>query len=218
MDVANLISQPAPDLKRPFYSPPPYHSYKSNDSYFTAVPATYSRPPLSPPVEDQPKCTLPSISTLFEGADSAAMPSSSTLSLHSTKKGVMLIVAERQRISSPDSRPQSRAYDPAMASVPVCLPPTPPLRPGSSFHRASSHSPSASSVSASSDKGHHHHVTTLPSPAERSSISSQGSVQSVSGPYASPAPSVASYSSQSSPVEAAVAPAAPAAPTTTTTV
>lgn len=86
MDVANLISQPAPDLKRPLYSPPLYHSYKSNDSYFTAVPATYSRPPLSPPVEDQPKCTLPSISTLFEGADSAAMPPSSMLSLRYTKR------------------------------------------------------------------------------------------------------------------------------------
>ena len=99
-----------------------------------------------------------------------------------------------------------------MASVPVCLPPTPPLRPGSSFHRASSHSPSASSVSATSDKNYqqHHQVTF---PADRSSISSQGSVAqpiSSTGPYASPAPSMTSYTS---PVESA----APATTTTTTT-
>lgn len=104
-------------------------------------------------------------------------------------------------MSSPDSRPQSRAYEPVMASVPVCLPPTPPLRPGSTFHRAS-HSPSVSSVS---DKVHQ---VTLPSPADRSSISSQGSIQA--GPYASPAPSV-TYAS--SPIETS----APITTTTTTT-
>lgn len=79
MDVANLISHGPDHLpKRPLYSPPS-KSFKFDDkSYFTAAPTPtsyYSRspqPPLSPPVEDQPKCTLPSISTLFEGADSAA--------------------------------------------------------------------------------------------------------------------------------------------------
>lgn len=120
-------------------------------------------------------------------------------------------ITERQRISSPDSRPQSRAFETTstMASVPVCLPPTPPLRPGSSFHRASSHSPSASSVSATSDKTHHYQKPQIPVPADRSSISSQGSAHA--GPYASPAPSVASYSS---PVESSAS--ATAAPATTT--
>lgn len=98
-----------------------------------------------------------------------------------------------------------------MTGVPVCLPPTPPLRPGSSFHRASSHSPSASSVSATSDKGHHYQKPQIPLAADRSSISSQGSAQA--GPYASPAPSVASYSS---PVESS-APATVAAPAPTST-
>lgn len=128
--------------------------------------------------------------------------------MHGSSEVANKPITERQRISSPDSRPQSRAFETAasstMASVPVCLPPTPPLRPGSSFHRASSHSPSASSVSATSDKVHHYQKPQIPVTAERSSISSQGSAQA--GPYASPAPSVASYSS---PVESSAA-AAPA--------
>ncbi|OJJ85189.1 uncharacterized protein ASPGLDRAFT_57364 [Aspergillus glaucus CBS 516.65] len=195
MDVANLISH-GPDHfpKRPLYSPPSSKSFKFDDkSYFTAAPTPtsyYSRspqPPLSPPVEDLPKCTLPSISTLFEGADSAAM--------HPSK---------RQRMTSPDSRPQSRAYEPVMATVPVCLPPTPPMRPGSTFHRAS-HSPSVSSVN---DKALQHPIAL---PTDRSSISSQGSIQA--GPYASPAPSV-TYAS--SPIEtSAPAPATTAAPAPT---
>lgn len=121
------------------------------------------------------------------------------------------LIPERQRISSPDSRPQSRAFEATsttMASVPVCLPPTPPLRPGSSFHRASSHSPSASSVSATSDKTHHYQKPQIPVTADRTSISSQGSAHA--GPYASPAPSVASYAS---PVESSTTSAAPSTTT-----
>lgn len=101
-----------------------------------------------------------------------------------------------------------------MASVPVCLPPTPPLRPGSSFHRASSHSPSASSASATSDKSYQqHHPVTFP--ADRSSISSQGSAAqpiSSAGPYASPAPSMTSSVESTAPATTAT----PAAPATTT--
>lgn len=89
MDVANLISPPGPDpiMK----SRPTYKSAGDDDkSYFTAVPAFYSRspqPPLSPPVEDQPKCSLPSISTLFQGADSAAaQPASMSISYHMHRK------------------------------------------------------------------------------------------------------------------------------------
>lgn len=76
MDVANLISQPGPDptKARTVYSTPAFKASSRDDkSYFTPV-YSRSQPPLSPPVEDhQPKCSLPSISTLFEGADSAAM-------------------------------------------------------------------------------------------------------------------------------------------------
>lgn len=94
MDVANLISHGPDHLpKRPLYSPPSSKSFKFDDkSYFTAAPTPttyYSRspqPPLSPPVEDQPKCTLPSISTLFEGADSAAMHPASMSPRFSPKK------------------------------------------------------------------------------------------------------------------------------------
>lgn len=94
MDVANLISHGPDHLpKRPLYSPPS-KSFKFDKSYFTAVPTPtyYSRspqPPLSPPVEDQPRCTLPSISTLFEGADSAAMhPTSMFPSLLKNAQGL----------------------------------------------------------------------------------------------------------------------------------
>lgn len=82
MDVANLISQPGPDptiKARPVYSTPVFKASSDDKSYFTPV-YSRSQPPLSPPVEDyQPKCSLPSISTLFEGADSAAMQPASML-------------------------------------------------------------------------------------------------------------------------------------------
>ncbi|CAI7567840.1 unnamed protein product [Penicillium manginii] len=121
-------------------------------------PTTYKRspqPPLSPPVEDQPKCSLPSITALLEGADGHA--------------------AKRQRLSPPAHQRDAR-YDS------VHLPPTPPLRPGSGSGHHHSHSHSSSPVEAkdvhrtsiSSTSSHHHHHH---------------------GPYASPAPSVASYSS-----------------------
>ncbi|KAB8075650.1 hypothetical protein BDV29DRAFT_171524 [Aspergillus leporis] len=187
MDLANLITPgPAPVFKsRASYSPPPSSagSYKrpvehSTDSYFS-----YSRapqPPLSPPVEDQPKCSLPSISALLEGADSAST-----------------YTAKRQRISPPPRRESEirATYD--SVSTPTG-PPTPPLRPGSGFH-SNSHSPSTSSVTSGKAikvESYPQPPVTLPSPSDRSSISSQGSLQHVSAaPYASPAPSVASYSS-----------------------
>lgn len=166
----------------------------------TATPVTtttsYSRspqPPLSPPVEDQPKCSLPSISTLLGAADSAPMPP-----------------AKRQRLSTP----ARRESDSWLQTTP-CLPPTPPLRPGSGFHSSGHRSPSSNKPTESAPFPQQAPVT-LPSPTERSSISSQGSAHA---PYASPAPSVASYSS---PVEPSPAPstlyyqrpAAPPAPST----
>ncbi|KAE8351355.1 hypothetical protein BDV28DRAFT_21501 [Aspergillus coremiiformis] len=184
MDLANLITPgPEPIYKsRASYSPPPScaGSYKRLaepliDPYFS-----YSRspqPPLSPPVEDQPKCSLPSISALLESADSA--------STYPTK---------RQRTSPPPRRES----DVRLTYDSISTPPTPPLRPGSGFH-SSNHSPSASSVSSGKAikvESYSQAPVTLPSPSDRSSISSQGSSQHVSAaPYASPAPSVASYSS-----------------------
>ncbi|KAE8411755.1 hypothetical protein BDV36DRAFT_273552 [Aspergillus pseudocaelatus] len=185
MDLASLITPgPEPIYKsRASYSPPPSSagSYKrpaEYDSYFS-----YSRapqPPLSPPVEDQPKCSLPSISALLESADSASP-----------------YAAKRQRTSPPPRR-ESEFRSPYDSVSTPNGPPTPPLRPESGFH-SSNHSPSASSVtSAKAIKLESYSQTpvTLPSPSDRSSISSQGSIHHVSAaPYASPAPSVASYSS-----------------------
>ncbi|KAJ5742711.1 uncharacterized protein N7511_011112 [Penicillium nucicola] len=79
MDLANLLSYPV-------YTP-------KDSSYKRSA-------PLSPPVEE-PKCSLPSISALLEGADGQ----------HSAK---------RQRLSP--HRDDIRHYE---------MPPTPPLRPGS---------------------------------------------------------------------------------------
>ncbi|RAK96748.1 C2H2 finger domain protein [Aspergillus ibericus CBS 121593] len=194
MDLASLISHPGPEplstyKARASYSPP-MSSYKRSieqvsDSYFSSVPISYTRtpqPPLSPPVEEHsPKCSLPSISTLLEGADGA--------SVHAAK---------RTRMTPPLQRESSQAYDFKTNGPQLALPPTPPLRPGSGFHSAS-HSP-ASSISAASEgnapkrsDSFSQVPVALPSPSDRSSISSQGSVQGA--PYASPAPSVASYSS-----------------------
>lgn len=80
------------------------------------------------------------------------------------------------------------------------MPPTPPLRPGSGFHTTTAgHSPSGSVASADGNKSQEQGHVALPSPADnRASVSSQGSQpqqQHLSGPYASPAPSVPSYSS-----------------------
>ncbi|RAL11040.1 C2H2 finger domain protein [Aspergillus homomorphus CBS 101889] len=202
MDLASLISHPGPDplsmsMSRASYSPPAPRvaSYKrSSNSYFASVPISYSRaaqPPLSPPVEDSPpKFSLPSISTLLEGADAASM--------HAAKRARVTPPVQRE----PESRPPSQPFDSMKANGPqIGLPPTPPLRPGSGFNSAS-HSP-ASSISAISEGGvvsraepYTQAPVVFPSHSDRSSISSQGSVAPVSAaPYASPAPSVASYSS-----------------------
>ncbi|KAL3473491.1 hypothetical protein BJX99DRAFT_233574 [Aspergillus californicus] len=179
MDLANLISQPglepAMTVKSRTYSPPAFEP----GSFYPAASTSYNRShaPLSPPVEDRtPRCSLPSISALLDSAD-----------------GALTHPSKRQRLSSPTYRELS-SFD---NGVPVRLPPTPPLRPGSGFHSAG-HSPS-SSISLNSNpmikSEYPQPPVTLPSPTDRSSISSQGSHHAPGGPYASPAPSVATYSS-----------------------
>ncbi|KAK1141765.1 hypothetical protein N8T08_008430 [Aspergillus melleus] len=179
MDLASLIT-PGPD---PLYKPRASYSPAAAGSYFPSVPTSYSRtpqPPLSPPVDDVPKCSLPSISSLLEGADGAAMHA-----------------AKRQRTTPPlhgeaEIRSQAKVRETFVPSGPQTnMPPTPPMRPGSGFH-SNGHSPSASSVSAIKTEYPPTQMS-LPSPTDRSSISSQGSVQHA--PYVSPAPSVASFSS-----------------------
>ncbi|KAL2871503.1 uncharacterized protein BJX67DRAFT_377270 [Aspergillus lucknowensis] len=186
MDLANLISQPGPEpaltvKARTSYSPPAFEP----GSFYAPASSSYARTqaPLSPPVEDRTsRCCLPSISALLDSADGA--------SPHPPK---------RQRLRSPHRELDARSsFDKATSAVPpVRLPPTPPLRPGSGFH-STGHSPS-SSISGTNQvmkTEYPQPPVTLPSPTDRSSISSQGSNQQApSGPYASPAPSVATYSS-----------------------
>ncbi|KAF9884459.1 hypothetical protein FE257_001720 [Aspergillus nanangensis] len=198
MDLASLITPgPAPIStrpSRPSYSPSANSYQHSTGSYFPTMPAStitpttsFSRsrapqPPLSPPVDDQPKCSLPSISSLLGTADTAPVPP-----------------AKRQRLSPPRRESdswlqQSTSYETS------ALPPTPPLRPGSGFH-SSTHSPSSKVETAPFPP--QQPSMTLPSPTDRSSISSQGSSVHHNAPYASPAPSVASYSSPIDPPSAA---------------
>ncbi|KAL4805863.1 hypothetical protein BDV18DRAFT_140030 [Aspergillus unguis] len=183
MDLANLISQPGQEpalTVKARHSPP---AFEPGTFYSTSF--TRTQAPLSPPVEDKPRCSLPSISSLLDSADGA--------STHAAK---------RQRLSPP-------AYEKSPSSAaPVRLPPTPPLRPGSGFHSAG-HSPSSSISSAANSMvnmktEYPQPPVALPSPSDRASISSQGSVQqqhSHHGPYASPAPSVAPSNHYSSPVD-----------------
>ncbi|KKA19010.1 hypothetical protein T310_7038 [Rasamsonia emersonii CBS 393.64] len=112
MDLASLITSDSTDSRRP--SPPESRPPSSRtrtfaecqeknapNSYFPSMNFTQSpRAPLSPPAEDQPKCSLPSISTLLEGVDCALPP------------------AKRHRPNpSQSNEPSSRMF----------LPPTPPL-------------------------------------------------------------------------------------------
>ncbi|KAJ5895842.1 C2H2 finger domain transcription factor mtfA [Penicillium subrubescens] len=129
--------------------------------------------PLSPPVEDQPKCSLPSISTLLEGAE------------HSAK---------RQRLSPPAHQRDAR-YDT------ICMPPTPPLRPGSgSGHSSISHSPVE--LNTPKHTSPHMHRSSISSTTSSTAPHHSHSHSHSHGPYASPAPSTSSTgSTYTSPVE-----------------
>ncbi|KAJ5484802.1 C2H2 finger domain transcription factor mtfA [Penicillium diatomitis] len=138
--------------------------------------------PLSPPAEDRSKCALPSISSLLEGADGHP--------------------AKRQRLSPPPASKRDTRYDT------ICLPPTPPLRPGSgpsSRHSSVVHSPME--MNSSRQTSPHAHRSSVSSTASSIGPQSHHALpQGYShGPYASPAPSISSTSSHSSytsPVEA----------------
>ncbi|OAX81786.1 hypothetical protein ACJ72_03873 [Emergomyces africanus] len=100
----------------------------------------YSRtpqPPLSPPVEEQTRFSLPSISTLLQGADHLSP-------VHIAKK-------HRPNSLSPidvDLKSQGHGASQRPMNRPrMILPPTPPLRPGSGLD-GSNHSPSGSSPSS----------------------------------------------------------------------
>ncbi|KAL4977924.1 hypothetical protein BDW66DRAFT_27087 [Aspergillus desertorum] len=189
MDLASLISQPGPEpalTAKSRYSPP---AFEPGSFYAASTSFTRTEAPLSPPVEDRPsRCSLPSISALLDSADGASTQA-----------------PKRQRLSSPVHR-EALSKNPSAGAAPIRLPPTPPLRPGSGFHSAG-HSPSSSISSVSMIKSEYPapaavpvSLPALPSPTDRSSISSQGSAQQHQhGPYASPSPSVAP--SYSSPVE-----------------
>ncbi|KAL1863625.1 hypothetical protein Plec18167_000721 [Paecilomyces lecythidis] len=212
MDLANLVTRNAQDSTRvsshrhSTSQVRTYDQYREgsvSDSYFPSSSTSYvsrsPQPPLSPPVEDQRKCSLPSISSLLEGADRSSLPS-----------------AKRQRQDIPFQR--ERAYSHAADHIAVnaskvAMPPTPPLRPDSGFH-STGHSPSSSTCSQFTPSNvragsptstsevyqqKHQSYVTLPSPTERGSISQESQSRYSAQPYASPAPSNSSYSS---PVEA----------------
>ncbi|KAL2216989.1 hypothetical protein M432DRAFT_467294 [Thermoascus aurantiacus ATCC 26904] len=215
MDLATMVTSNGPDpvaesrresvYKSPTFQRRTYEHHQetaSSKSYFapsTSTAYTWSpQPPLSPPAEDQRKCSLPSISTLLQGADD--------LAIHASK---------RQRPVSPtqrdaDSRGYPQTNDHVMLNgSKVFLPPTPPLRPGSGFH-SNSHSPSASSshsaVSTSNVSGgsslrtpdpyqQQHPPHTLPTPTEPLPASQGSHSRYLGPPYASPAPSIGAYAS-----------------------
>jgi uncharacterized Zn-finger protein len=161
--------------------------------------------PLSPPVEDQPKCSLPSISTLLEGAEHSASKLLYTRSqyyTHSTMGSYYIYYfvydqllnshPERQRLSPPAHQRDAR-YDT------ICMPPTPPLRPGSgSGHSSISHSPVE--LNTPKHTSPHMHRTSISS---TTSSTAPHHSHSHHGPYASPAPSTSSSSGSTytSPVE-----------------
>ncbi|KAJ5607643.1 Zinc finger C2H2 [Penicillium hordei] len=165
MDLANLLSHST--AVKPVYTPLESSYYKRS-------------PPLSPPAEE-PKVSLPSISSLFEGADSAQHSASEYFQLYYSPitSSLTPYLPERQRLSPSigERHVRVQSYE---------LPPTPPLRPGSGH----AHRRTSPVESLSHKEAHHHHL-------HRSSISSNGSIHTPrnTAPYASPAPSVSSYTS-----------------------
>ncbi|KAL2365943.1 hypothetical protein RJZ56_001089 [Blastomyces dermatitidis] len=195
MNLSHLVTS--------YYSPPSTYSHSStsqkrqalqsepsslsvSNGYYdrNASNLAYARspqPPLSPPVEDQARFSLPSISSLLQGADQLAP-------VHVAKKhrpnplssGEVDLKSQGQGASQkPISRPR------------MILPPTPPLRPGSGLD-GSKHSPSGSSPSSAN------------SPVSVANLTSASSTDSSYQPGMSQVPfppqSARSSVSQSSPI------------------
>ncbi|KAF9882579.1 hypothetical protein FE257_006356, partial [Aspergillus nanangensis] len=176
MDLANLITPgPVSTVSTSTIYSHSANSYHHSTTMPTSTITPASPPSLSPPVDNQPKCSLPSISSLMGSADSAPIPPA---------KGQRLSPSRRE---SDSWLQQSTSYEISSSA----LPPTPPLRPGYGFH-SSAHSPSTKVETTPFPQ---QPLMTLPSPTDRSSISSQDSFVQHSAPCASLALSVASYSS-----------------------
>ncbi|KAJ5474184.1 hypothetical protein N7475_003750 [Penicillium sp. IBT 31633x] len=120
MDLASLLSHSS--AVKPVYTPVDSSYYKRSA-------------PLSPPAEE-PKVSLPSISSLFEGADGAQH------------------AAKRQRLSPSlgERHVRVQSYE---------LPPTPPLRPGSGSGHI--HSRASPAESLSHKEAHHLHRSSISS-------------------------------------------------------
>jgi uncharacterized Zn-finger protein len=156
-----------------------YDDHRPSDEMVTSLPTSLHgnmsspvqryretpQPPPTPPVEES-RCSLPSISSLFSSADGGS-PSPSTPGMHplisSPHASLTLIPVERPRLSHIRTtsdhalgihRHSYGAATPRSHSR-VMLPPSPPLRPDSSFD-GGDQSPSASSQ-YSAYSGHSHY-------------------------------------------------------------
>ena len=190
MDLSSMMSAHAPPTPRTIGDDPWRES--ESGSYFNiamqpANPYEASpKLPLSPPDEDKQKCSLPSISSLLECAEDASLHAASMSQMKACCSPVLtdfFIGIERQR---PNPRP--------IVAQNQSVPPTPPLRPDSAFHR-SSHSPplsvssTATTASILSPPMYTRQPQPLPSPPS-------GAYQAAhTSPYSSPALSAASYPS-----------------------
>lgn len=141
-------SQPAMASSNP-YSNQPISPY----SYMATAPQA----PPSPPVDDAPKCSLPSISSLLgitEGQTPPEQTQQPSKSLHSLILVPVLTISAPQQsqqhtVDAPYQRQTTQyATAPAPSVQRAVLPPTPPMHSGSEFDSHSingRHSPSAAS-------------------------------------------------------------------------
>lgn len=124
MDLATMVTSNGPDpvaesrresvYKSPTFQRRTYEHHQetaSSKSYFapsTSTAYTWSpQPPLSPPAEDQRKCSLPSISTLLQGADDLAIHASSMFGfsqLSLVQQSIANSVEQNDRGRSPQHR------------------------------------------------------------------------------------------------------------------
>ncbi|KKZ59899.1 hypothetical protein EMCG_05285 [[Emmonsia] crescens] len=171
----------------------------------------YSRtpqPPLSPPVEEQTRFSLPSISSLLQGTDH--LPPVHVAKKHRPNP----LLPENVDLKSHGHGATQRAINrPRMI-----LPPTPPLRPGSGLD-GSRHSPSGSSPSSAhspisvanltsstispTDSSYQHRISQVPFPPQsaRTSVSQGSPVSLVEKHYTAPSNLATNSAPFASPVE-----------------